>query len=91
MEQSFDGSPRAGSSVQAYAVAVLAVTISVVIRFALERWLAGNVPYLHFFPAILFAAWYGGFGPGVAATLLSTLAAMFLFLPPSGLAIGGSG
>lgn len=66
------------------------VAASALLRVALEPWLAGNVPYLHFFPAILFAAWHGGFGPGAAATLLSTLAAMFFFLPPAGFAIGGS-
>jgi PAS domain S-box-containing protein len=30
------------------------------------------------------AAWYGGLGPGILATVLSALAATFFFLPPAG-------
>ncbi|HEX2446457.1 MAG TPA: PAS domain S-box protein [Vicinamibacterales bacterium] len=43
---------------------------------------------LQFFPAILIAARYGGFGPGLATTAASVLAAMYLFLPPEGMAVG---
>ena len=55
----------------------------------LAPWLGVEVPYLPFFPAILLTSWYGGFGPGVLATVLSALAAMYFVLPPDGLAITG--
>jgi two-component system sensor kinase FixL len=71
-----------------YGVAVLLVAASLLTRWILSGWFAGNVPYLQFFPAILVAAWYGGLGPGILATVLSALAAMYFFLPPAGLAVG---
>jgi K+-sensing histidine kinase KdpD len=39
-------------------------------------------PYLLFYPAIIAAGWYGGFGPGVVATVLAALALAYLWLPP---------
>jgi PAS domain S-box-containing protein len=45
------------------------------------------VPYLQVFPAIVLASWYGGLGPGLLATTLSTLAAMAWWLPPDGLTV----
>ena len=71
-----------------YALAIALVAGSVLLRFALAPWLGLKVPYLHFFPAIMLAAWYGGFGPGAVATLISMLAAMYFFLPPDGFAVG---
>jgi PAS domain S-box-containing protein len=56
-------------------------------RFVLNPWLGANVPFLLFFPTILIAAWYGGFGPGLLATGCSALAAMYFFLPPAGFAV----
>jgi PAS domain S-box-containing protein len=78
-------------TVRGYAVAVAVVAASVLLRFSLSPWLGMKVPYLQFFPAILVAGWYGGFGPGATATALSMLAAMYFFLPPDGLAIGDPG
>jgi len=71
-----------------YGLAVGLVAASVLVRSALAPLLGSKVPYLHFFPAILVAGWYGGLGPGVAATVLSTLAAMYMFLTPPGVAVG---
>jgi PAS domain S-box-containing protein len=75
--------------VGAYAVAVLSVAASLLVRWMLRAWFDESVPYLQFFPAILFAAWYGGLGPGMLATALSALSAMYIFLPPAGFAVGG--
>jgi signal transduction histidine kinase/CheY-like chemotaxis protein len=65
-----------------YGGAVLAVALSVLIRLPLQPLLGGGVPFLFFFPAIVAASWYGGLGPGLLATALSTLTADYLFLPP---------
>jgi PAS domain S-box-containing protein len=87
---SFPRSGRASGPVAAYAVAILIVIAAIVVRRVLEPWLGTNAPYLLFFPAILVASWYGGFGPGAVATALSSVAAMDLYLPPIGLAIDSS-
>jgi PAS domain S-box-containing protein len=78
-------SPQSLRGFVGYAVAGAVVLAAVVIRFVINPWLGPTVPYLQFFPAILIASWYGGFGPGVLATALSALAAHMWFLPPLGL------
>jgi two-component system, LuxR family, sensor kinase FixL len=67
-----------------YAVALLAVVASLLFRLSLQPWLGVTIPYLQFFPAIMVAAWFGGFGPGLLAVALSTALAVFLFIPPIG-------
>ena len=74
---------------EGYAVAVLTVAGSLLFRWLLRPWLGLDVTYLQFFPAILISAWYGGFGPGVLATVVSALSAMYFFLPPEGFAVAG--
>jgi two-component system sensor kinase FixL len=78
--------PQSGGGT-AYVVAVVLVAAALLFRWTLRTWLADNVPYLQFVPAILIAAWYGGLGAGLLATSLSALAAMYFFLPPTGLAV----
>ncbi|HEY7056846.1 MAG TPA: PAS domain S-box protein, partial [Vicinamibacterales bacterium] len=72
-----------------YVVAAVVIVAAALLRRVLQPWLGPHVPYLQFFPAILIAAWYGGFGPGAVATALAALASMYFYLPPDGLAIGG--
>jgi two-component system, LuxR family, sensor kinase FixL len=78
----------AHAGVVRYGVAVAVIAAALGLRLLLRPWLGSSVPYLQFFPAILLAAWYGGFGPGALAT---GLIAMYLFLPPAGLAVSGAG
>jgi two-component system sensor kinase FixL len=73
-----------------YVFAAFAVGAAMSLRALLQPWLAGNVPYLQFFPAVLLAAWYGGFGPGALATALAALGSMYFYLPPAGFAIHGT-
>jgi PAS domain S-box-containing protein len=72
------------SASAAVAVAIGLVGASVVVRFALQRWLGSTVPFLQFFPAIMIAAWYGGFRAGLVATMASTAAAAYWFMPETG-------
>ena len=67
-----------------YLAAIGCVAISLGLRYLLSDYLGPNVPYLQFFPAILVASWYGGFGPGVLATALSAFAASYWFIGPAG-------
>jgi signal transduction histidine kinase len=54
----------------------------VLARFALADWLDDNAQLLPFIMAVMAAAWSGGLGPGLLATLLGTLAGCYFFVPP---------
>jgi PAS domain S-box-containing protein len=71
-----------------YLVTAGALAVCLLFRYISKDSLGLKVPYLEFFPAIFVAAWYGGLGPGVLATVLSTVAVMYFSLPPAGLAVG---
>lgn len=73
-----------------YAVAVVSVAVALGVRLEFARFFGENVPYLQFFPAIVVASWFGGFGPGVVATALSAIAADYYFLAPAGFGITDS-
>jgi K+-sensing histidine kinase KdpD len=73
---------RFSTSTVRYAVPFLLVLTSLLVRLTFQRWLGVSVPYLHFFPSVMIAAWFGGLGPGVVATLLSAAVAIYFFLAP---------
>src|SRR5439155_9841415 len=54
-----------------------AVVVSLLLRYALGNSLGIKVPYVQFYPAIIFAAWYGRLAPGILATTVSALSAMY--------------
>src|SRR5436309_12522306 len=62
----------------AYLVAVLAPAVSLLVRWPLWPVLGDAVPHMTFFPAVMIAAYFGGFGPGLLATILSVIAANYL-------------
>jgi PAS domain S-box-containing protein len=67
-------------------VAAYALAIALVVLAAALRWLVGEnvgarIPFITFFPAIVLATLLGGLGPGILATIVSTVLAWFLFLP----------
>ena len=70
--------------IRRYLVALLLVAASLLLRLSLQSWLGDKVPFLQFFPAVMLAAWFGGFGPGVVAVGASAALAVFFFLPPTG-------
>src|SRR5438270_14017403 len=70
-------SPRA--RLIAYSVAVLAPALSLLVRWPLWPVLGDAVPHMTFFPAVMIAAYCGGFGPGLLATVLSATAANYFF------------
>jgi PAS domain S-box-containing protein len=70
------------SSGLSYAVATLAVTAAVIANLLLETSLHASPTLFLFLCAIVFAAWFGGVGSGLAATALSVLAFDYFFLPP---------
>jgi two-component system sensor kinase FixL len=79
--------PRGATGVSRYIVGLTAVAVSLLFRYVLRDLFGPKVPYLQFYPAILVAAWYGGLGPGVLATGIFAVTAMYFLLPPTGLAV----
>jgi two-component system sensor kinase FixL len=61
-----------------YAVALVAIALALAIRLALGSALTGDASYLFFLPAILVASAFGGWGPGLFATLIGLLIGLFL-------------
>jgi PAS domain S-box-containing protein len=66
---------------QRYAVALASVVAGFLVRFALGAYVGANVPFATLLPPVMFAAWYGGFGPGMLAAVLSVVGAFCLILP----------
>jgi two-component system, LuxR family, sensor kinase FixL len=61
-----------------YGIAPAAVLIALLARMVFAPILADDSPYLFFVPAVLIAAGVGGWGPGLLATILGTLAGLLL-------------
>ena len=65
-----------------YGAAALAIAGATAVRGFLDPWLGDRVPFGIYFVAVIFAAWYGGFGPSLLALVLGTLAASHFFIDP---------
>jgi len=78
---------RERSPLARYGSAALLVLAAWAVREALAPLLPGETRFLYFVPAVVIAAWIGGFGPGLTATLLS-VASSFVILdaPPADIA-----
>jgi two-component system sensor histidine kinase/response regulator len=79
---------RSHARLVSYGVAVLGPALTLSVRWALSAVLGDRALFIAFFPAVLFAAYVGGFGPGWLATLLSAFSGTYLLVePPYSLAI----
>jgi PAS domain S-box-containing protein len=75
---------RAVTPARAYGFAFVTFLVCALLRVAMDPWLGNSVPFLLFFPGIIVAARYGGFGPGVLVTVLSGAATLVRYLDPIG-------
>ncbi len=67
-----------------YGVALLATAGCLLVRWPLRPVLGDAAPHMIFFPAVMIAAYVGGFWPGMLATALGAVAAVyFLATQPS--------
>jgi two-component system, sensor histidine kinase and response regulator len=66
----------------AYAVVVVSTAITFAVRLLVWPALGDSVAHMAFFPAVMIAAYYGGFRPGLLATLLGALIANVVFTEP---------
>jgi PAS domain S-box-containing protein len=67
-----------------YGVAVVAVGAVLLLKLLLNPLITQQSPFLLMAGAVIVAAWFGGLGPGILATLLGALAADYFFLEPVG-------
>ena len=65
-----------------YAVAVAVVIAAAAIRLAFLSAMGTQAPYLIFFPAVMFAAIYGGLSPGLLATVISAALTDYFWIEP---------
>jgi PAS domain S-box-containing protein len=70
------------SSLTRYSAAILAAAIGLLLRWLLISVLGERVPFITLFPAVAFAAMFGGFGAGLLTTLLGALAVNFFIMNP---------
>jgi K+-sensing histidine kinase KdpD len=74
--------PYRRSATLRYGVAVLAVAAGFAIRYLAYGDLMNRLVFTFFVPAAMVAAWYGGLGPGILATMLGMLLGDYFFIPP---------
>ena len=67
-----------------YGAAIVAIILATLARIWLDPFLENRAPFSTYFVAIMFAAWYGGIGPSLAAMVVGALAADYFFIEPRG-------
>jgi PAS domain S-box-containing protein len=73
--------PTTPSPALAYGLAAGVSLLTLFVALALRATLEFDATPL-FLAAVMFAAWHGGLGPGLTATLLGTLLSAYFLLPP---------
>jgi PAS domain S-box-containing protein len=63
-------------------IAIIATTLALACRLALDSSLGDHLPYVTFFVAIAFTTFYAGLAAALTAGLLSAVAAVWFFIPP---------
>jgi K+-sensing histidine kinase KdpD len=76
------GSPYRRSAAARYGVAIIAVMIAFAIRYGYSVFgdVADRLVFTFFVPAAIVAAWYGGLGPGILATLAGLVIGDYFFM-----------
>ncbi len=70
------------SAISRYAIAVLSIALALVATQLADAFLHIEPFVSLFLCAIMFVAWFGGFGPGLLATALAFLAFYYYLIPP---------
>jgi len=78
---SFPTPPANPSTASRYAVALAAWVVALGATLAFAPYLS-RVIFIFFWPAVLLAAWFGGFGPALLVSVLATAAVDYFLLPP---------
>src|SRR5439155_23253184 len=80
--EEFRSRVRSASPSMRYGLGLGIAWVSVLVRLLLNPYWGDSVPLITLYPAVLLAAWLGGFGPGLVCTLVSAAAASYLFFEP---------
>lgn len=64
-----------------YAAAIGSVVLALVLSIAIFPFITAN-PFILFFAAIAFSAWYSGFSAGILTSLLSVIVVNYALIPP---------
>ena len=64
-----------------YVFAIMAVLLAWFLRVALDPVLGSGVPFILFYPTVVLVAWFGGFWPGLVATVLCATIAWIFLIP----------
>jgi signal transduction histidine kinase/PAS domain-containing protein len=75
--------PRVHSIAVRYLSALGMVAVSTLLTMAIESNLQRTI-FLLFWPAVIFAAWFGGTGPAIFTSVLSVVVVDYLFVAPRG-------
>ncbi|MBX9584488.1 MAG: PAS domain S-box protein, partial [Gemmataceae bacterium] len=73
---------RPGAWARGYIVALLAATLALLVRAALDPLLASDHALVLDLLAVVYVAWQCGFGPGVATLLASMTGTIYFFVEP---------
>src|SRR5436190_3912531 len=66
-----------------FGIAIGLAVLAILARFSLDPLWGIKLPYITLFPAIMLAAWVGGFWPGVVTTGISGGAAFYFWVEPA--------
>jgi PAS domain S-box-containing protein len=72
-----------------YALALAVTVLALGLKLALDRWTQNVSPFLFFAAAVMFSAWFGGFGPGLVSTAAGALAVDYFLLTPAAFSTPG--
>ena len=67
-----------------YALSIVLTGLATSLRMWLDPILGSHIPFTVYYAAVLFAAWYGGWGPALLAMVSGGLLAVYLFIEPRG-------
>jgi K+-sensing histidine kinase KdpD len=65
-------------------LAIVAWGVAFAVRYGLAPWFPPGFPYLTFFPAVVFVAYFAGLRPAILTATLSGLAAWWFWIGPPG-------
>jgi PAS domain S-box-containing protein len=65
-----------------YGAMLAAVAVACLTRWLIAPVLGEHLPFFTFYFTTIFAAWYGGFWPGMVSLVLGTFCGMFFFVEP---------
>jgi signal transduction histidine kinase len=74
--------PGNGNRLQRYGFVIVLVIIFVLIKTTFSAFIGRDVPFLFGLFIVLISAWYGGFGPGMLATILTGFLNFYFFMEP---------